>query len=143
MGGICLKSRLLLPLAFVGVLMVSSFGANRSSPREEPGRLDFLENEFALDGAFMSPEEGRARCVMNIRNVQQGMRSFQNMNGFEAGGPGLEKRKIVGPRMFVEEEPICPSGGRYRYARGKFPKVGTLYLRCSHPSHVPKQHHDW
>lgn len=123
--------------------MMASFGANRSNPREEPGNLDFLEREFDFDGVFLSPKEGRARCVMNIRNLQQGMRSFQNMNGFRPGGPGLEKGRIVGPRRFVEREPICPSGGKYRYARVKFPKVGTLYLRCSHPDHVPENHVDW
>ena len=81
---------------------------------------------------------------MNIRNAQQAMRSFQDMNGFNAGdAAGLRKSDLVGPKLFLESEPTCPSGGTYVWAEGRIPKIGALVLRCSHVEHVPAEHDEW
>ena len=80
---------------------------------------------------------------MNIRNAQQAMRSYQNMNGLTPGGAGFWKKEVGGPNLFLEFEPECPSGGNYVWAEGKFPAVGELVLRCSHDRHVPARHEDW
>lgn len=85
----------------------------------------------------------RAACIMNIRNVQQAMRSHQNMNGFSPGGQGFRNAELIGPDSFIESRPTCPSGGTYEWAEGTFPPVGELALRCSHPGHVPVTHEDW
>lgn len=129
----------LLPVAVATMLVVSVFAGNNSVPPSSPLIVDVdLTPEIDWD-----PAEARARCIMNIRNAQQGMRSFQNMNGFDAGGPGLNKKEIIGRGKFVEQEPWCPSGGRYFWAKGAFPKVGKLFLQCSHVGHKPAQHRDW
>ena len=80
---------------------------------------------------------------MQIKNVQQAMRSHQNMNGFEAGGPGLDRNEFIGPGLLLEVMPECPSGGNYIWHEGNFPDTGVLMMRCSHKDHVPSNHEDW
>ena len=89
----------------------------------------------------------RAGCIMNIRNVQQGMRSFQNMNGHSAGEtvPGA-LREIVGPGKFVESQPSCPGTGSYSYMDDELPLSGALYMSCSlsaQEKHIPTDFGDW
>ena len=89
----------------------------------------------------------RAGCIMNIRNVQQGMRSFQNMNGHNAGEsvPGALK-EIIGVGKFVESQPTCPGAGAYSYMDDELPTSGTLYMNCSLSSqekHIPTEFGDW
>ena len=89
----------------------------------------------------------RAGCIMNIRNVQQGMRSFQNMNGHSAGDivPNA-KSEIIGPGKFVESVPQCPGTGQYAFMDDSLPLSGALYASCSlsgSEKHVPSQHGDW
>ncbi len=109
-------------------------GAPRLSPKSER-RADAHERQVAA--------RNRVACVANIRNVQQAMRSHQNMNGFFAGDAGYRKADLFGPKSFIESQPSCPSGGRYDWADGTFPRVGDLALRCSHAGHVPISHEDW
>lgn len=89
----------------------------------------------------------RAGCIMNIRNVQQGMRSFQNMNGHEAGDTVVgAKTEIIGSNKFVESTPICPGSGAYTYGDDVLPLVGTLYMVCDlavGEKHVPSAYTDW
>ncbi|HBM78727.1 MAG TPA: hypothetical protein DD438_11500 [Verrucomicrobiales bacterium] len=89
----------------------------------------------------------RAGCIMNIRNVQQGMRSYQNMNGHNAGQtvPGA-LREIVGPGKFVESNPTCPSTGTYSFMDDELPLSGSLYMTCSLAAvekHAPSDFADW
>ncbi len=89
----------------------------------------------------------RAGCIMNIRNVQQGMRSFQNMNGHSAGDivPNA-KSEIIGPGKFVESVPQCPGTGQYAFMDDSLPLSGALYVSCSlsgSEKHVPSDHGDW
>ena len=87
----------------------------------------------------------RAGCIMNIRNVQQGMRSYQNMNGLIPGDT-CDPAEIVGAGKFVETTPSCPAAGSYGALSTTLPPVGTLYLTCSlaaSDSHVPSAYADW
>lgn len=86
----------------------------------------------------------RAGCIMNIRNVQQSVRSYKNMNGYDIGDT-VDWSEVIGPGKFVERTPVCPSGGTYTYVKDH-PKVGELACRCSlehSESHVPTSHEDW
>ena len=89
----------------------------------------------------------RAGCIMNIRNVQQGVRSFQNINGHNAGDTVAGARsEIIGRGKFVESTPICPGAGTYRYSDDDLPVVGDLYMTCSlsaSDKHVPSTFTDW
>lgn len=89
----------------------------------------------------------RAGCIMNIRNVQQGMRSFQNMNGHSAGDEFIgAEGEIIGTGKFVETSPSCPASGAYTIGGDNLPDVGTLYMTCSlagADGHVPSAHSDW
>ena len=93
----------------------------------------------------------RALCVMNIRNVQTGVRSFSNLYGYNPGDsvPGLQMR-VIGPGQFVEEPPACPSSGVYSYGGEEgpdmIPLVNELYVKCSLATtagHVPVNTSDW
>ncbi len=87
----------------------------------------------------------RTFCIMNIQNVQKGLRSFANINGHStrASVPGLPGM-VIGPNKFVEKPPICPSSGTYTYGDtfgpDTIPPVGEVYLKCSlgTSGHVPK-----
>ena len=81
---------------------------------------------------------------MNIRNVQQGMRSYMGMNGHSPGDRlPFTKETIVGPGNFVEIEPVCPAGGTYSWIENRHPAVGELMIQCSCPAHQPIAHQDW
>lgn len=93
----------------------------------------------------------RTACILNIRNVQQGVRSFSNLYGYSPGSSATNlKNQIIGVGRFVESTPMCPGNGVYGYgeATGEdtIPPIGTLYLTCSLEAaeeHVPKDHADW
>lgn len=83
---------------------------------------------------------GRAGCILNIRNVQQAIRGYQNMNDLKPGDP-IPWGEIFGEDKFLAK-PICPDGGSYTFLT-KFPDVGALACTCSHADHEPAQHTDW
>ena len=90
----------------------------------------------------------RAGCIIQIRNVQQGVRSYANMNGLNPGGAGAWQAKVVGAGMFVEKTPVCPAAGTYTMAADTaIPAVGTLAMTCSLAAsptlHVPGAYTDW
>ena len=91
----------------------------------------------------------RAGCIMNIRNVQQGVRSYANLNSYTAGGTVAGwKAYVIGTGMFVEKTPACPGGGTYSYATDTvIPDVGVLALSCSlaaaPDNHAPTSYSDW
>ncbi|MBG7606569.1 MAG: hypothetical protein IZT59_00830 [Verrucomicrobia bacterium] len=93
----------------------------------------------------------RTLCIMNIRNVQNGIRSFSNLYGYNPGGnvPGLQIR-IMGLGKFVEQTPSCPASGAYSYGisfgNDTVPPVGEVYLQCSlstTANHVPADITAW
>ena len=89
----------------------------------------------------------RAGCIMQIRNVQQAVRSYANMNGVNAGATvsGLNTL-VIGAGRFVEKIPACPASGSYSNLGDTVPAVGTLYMTCSlatSDTHVPGNFSDW
>ena len=89
----------------------------------------------------------RAGCIVLIRNVQQGARSYANLYGFNPGTTvtGLQSQ-IIGVGRFVEKTPACPASGTYTYLGDSLPAVGTLYMTCSlagAETHVPTAYTDW
>jgi len=103
----------------------------------------------------------RAGCVLNLRNVQVAVRSYQNVYGYAPGGSPspefgtqdiarhlLEKEYIAnGLYNAVEGNQSCPGGGTYSApARDVFPQQGNLYVTCSlvgTAQHGPNSHEDW
>ena len=91
----------------------------------------------------------RAGCILNIRSVQQGMRSYANMNGYNPGDTVTGwKALVVGTGLFVEKAPTCPQTGVYTYATDTvIPAVGTLAMTCGKAGapdlHVPAAYTDW
>jgi type II secretory pathway pseudopilin PulG len=85
----------------------------------------------------------RAGAILTIRNVQQAVRSFANMNGIDPntltvagdlpGGDPL-KDQIVGPGKFIENDPEDAdahpaSGFTFAIANADLvPDVGVLYM---------------
>lgn len=93
----------------------------------------------------------RAFCIMNIRNVQQGVRAYSYLHGFSAGGsaPNL-KSKVIGLGRYVETDPTCPSTGTYAYGgtlgENTIPNYGKLYMECDKKTsneHLPNEFSDW
>lgn len=93
----------------------------------------------------------RTLCLMNINNVQKGIRGYSNMYGYEPGSsvPSL-MNKIIGVGRFVETIPTCPNNGLYSFGLTEgadtIPQAGTLYLECSlagSHDHVPPDPSEW
>jgi hypothetical protein len=89
----------------------------------------------------------RTLCIMNLQNVQKGVRSFSNLNGYSAGATvaGLQAQ-IIGLGRFVEKMPECPGDGTYGPGGDVIPNIGTLYFNCTlaaADSHEPADTADW
>jgi len=89
----------------------------------------------------------RTLCIMNLQNVQKGVRSYSNIYGFDPGMTvtGLQT-KVIGLGKFVETAPTCPHGGTYAYGGDTIPTIGTLYINCSlqaSANHQPTNFTDW
>lgn len=72
----------------------------------------------------------RTGCIMNIRNTQQAMRSYQNTNRFVEGRSLDVSAELVGDGKFMEAWPTCPSLGLYTFG-SEIPPTGTLLMSCS------------
>lgn len=72
----------------------------------------------------------RAGCIMNIRNAQQAVRSYQNMNAATVGA-AIVLSDLVGPENFLPVSPACPESTGTYTALATVPPLGTLYLPCS------------
>jgi type II secretory pathway pseudopilin PulG len=88
----------------------------------------------------------RAACVINIRNVQTSVRSYQNLYGYN---PGTMPYADNGTQSIAEHlyqkgyitdslndaltgNRECPGGGSYEIPQEEvFPVMGKLYLSCS------------
>jgi type II secretory pathway pseudopilin PulG len=70
----------------------------------------------------------RAANIMVVRNIQQAVRSYQNMNNI-AEGAALDMTAagpIIGPGDFIENTPTHPVAGlSYNYS-ATVPAIGTL-----------------
>ena len=93
----------------------------------------------------------RSMCIMQIRNVQLGVRGYANMYNQNPGStaPGLLDN-VIGAGQFVEHTPECPSNGSYSFgaALGEdvIPPLGILYMDCSLATsheHIPREYSSW
>ncbi len=95
----------------------------------------------------------RARCIMNIRQMQVSVRAYSNLRELDPGDDVSEEfpeghllEELVGPGGFVPRLPRCPGGGMYLYGGDVIPAVGVLYMRCSlaeRDGHRPEEAWDW
>ncbi|BCU75840.1 prepilin-type N-terminal cleavage/methylation domain-containing protein [Luteolibacter sp. LG18] len=96
----------------------------------------------------------RAGCILNVRNCQQAIRSYSNLNQINPGStiPGGASRVdvLVGPGKFMENMPKCPGGGTYGGQElTTIPNQGTLLMACNvgepNPgyNHFPEHTNDW
>ena len=113
--------------------------------------LLLLSFVFPMAGAW---KEGsfRAQCILNMRNVQQGVRAYANLNGLKSGdGPASDTSvdladEIIGEDKFVERMPTCSSGGSYSFSGNEIPDPGELFMSCSlggSRNHTPQTVSDW
>lgn len=86
----------------------------------------------------------RAFCIQNIASLQKAVRSYSNMNDLRPGStiPGF-KGRIIGPGLYFESDPVCPSEGTYSYGGDVIPDTGEVYLKCSIATHEPKSSASW
>jgi type II secretory pathway pseudopilin PulG len=93
----------------------------------------------------------KAMCIVQIQNVQKGVRSFSNLYGYSPSQSvtGLQMR-VIGLGKFIEDTPECPGSGTYTYGQAfgvdTIPPVGQLYLECSLSGtngHIPSNYSDW
>ena len=89
----------------------------------------------------------RSACILNIRNVQQAMRAYCNMNQKNVGDD-LASTDFIGADLFLEQEPECPGGGTYALDNTDVvPEPGVVYMTCDFddgPSHSPTgSTNDW
>lgn len=88
----------------------------------------------------------RTGCILNIRNVQMSVRSYQNLYGYTPGGmPYAEGgTQDIAAHLFakgyisgksydaVQGYEPCAGGGHYeRLHPDVFPLAGELYINCS------------
>lgn len=94
----------------------------------------------------------RAASVLTIRNVQQAVRSYSNMNGKNAGDTVSDlSTELFGAGKFLENNPTAgthPAGLPVTYvitAATTIPQVGTLYMTASDTAYAPKSEDikDW
>jgi len=90
----------------------------------------------------------RSSCILNIRNVQQAVRSDQNIKGRGPAASGLLEAEIydaTGTKYLPS--PVCPSGGVYDFQTGgNYPAAGDLAMVCSKEitdDHKPKNNNGW
>lgn len=92
----------------------------------------------------------RAACLLNIRQVQQSIRGYANVNGLRAGDPLVPpdepQRTIIGPGNFMEKMPSCPGEGFYSFSGAVVPETGVLFMTCSlseTSKHEPEGYESW
>ena len=88
----------------------------------------------------------RAGCIMNIRNVQQAVRSYQNMYNHDVGDL-VAAGDLFGADKFLEVTPDCPDpAGGYTLSAAITP-VGALFMTCdlaaAPDNHAPASFGDW
>lgn len=86
----------------------------------------------------------RAACILNIRNVQQAVRSHQSITEKAAGEP-IVWSQIIGDQGYLNYPPVCPSGGTYQPV-ATYPVAGALAYPCNVPaflSHTPMDTAGW
>lgn len=81
----------------------------------------------------------RAKCILNISNVQKAVRSYQNLYELEVAD-ALANATIMGTGKMLETVPGCPTTtGTYTFL-AVVPAIGTPYLTCSLAGSAASQH---
>lgn len=89
----------------------------------------------------------RAASILQIRNVQQAVRSYANMNGLnptDAPAGGSVKAVVIGPGLFIENDPTVAgahpaSGVAFTIADDTIiPDIGTLYMTANDAKYAPE-----
>lgn len=91
--------------------------------------LGLISVLFIGVGAYKEGSD-RAKCILNITNVQKAVRSYQNMYEKNVTDT-LLYTSLYGDNKMLATEPTCPSGGTYT-AAGAIPATGTAYLTCDY-----------
>ncbi|RYD30882.1 MAG: hypothetical protein EOP87_15825 [Verrucomicrobiaceae bacterium] len=82
----------------------------------------------------------RAASILQIRNVQQAVRSYANMNGKNPGDTSaIAKTDIFGEGKFITNDPTAttakhPAGSKFKYtidAPTTVPEIGVLYMEVT------------
>jgi prepilin-type N-terminal cleavage/methylation domain-containing protein len=94
----------------------------------------------------------RAICIVNIQNVQKGVRGYANLNDIAPGTTvaGL-KAQVIGMGRFVEAIPTCVARGIYSFGETSggedtIPQIGELYMNCDLQiieKHLPVNFSNW
>lgn len=87
----------------------------------------------------------RAKCILNITNVQKAARSYQNLYELKQGDALVADQTFVGTGKLLEAMPDCPSGGEYEPS-AVVTEIGTPYLTCSMADthdHAPNSTDGW
>lgn len=82
----------------------------------------------------------RAGCILNIRNVQQAVRSHANMTDLNATD-ALLIATITGTGNFIEVAPVCPNDGAVYGYGTVVGDIGVLYAACGNADAVIKATH--
>ncbi|MFK7851913.1 MAG: hypothetical protein AB8D78_13135 [Akkermansiaceae bacterium] len=91
----------------------------------------------------------RAASILQIRQVQQAVRSYSNLNGKNPGDndPNL-RLQIFGAGRFIEVDPTItshPAGGAYTYEIAtptSIPDLGELYMKTGGTGLEPASYYD-
>lgn len=85
----------------------------------------------------------RAQCVLNVRNVQNAVRSYANMYEYKVGDSFDSTLIMGGADKMIPVSPACKtSGASYTYET-TVPDVGVPFAVCSESKHAPKSTSGW
>ena len=85
----------------------------------------------------------RAASILQIRNVQQAVRSYSNMNGLNPGGAMVARPTSsaqASSSRTIRQPALTRLGGFRTYtiaAPTVIPAIGTLYMTASDPEYAP------
>jgi prepilin-type N-terminal cleavage/methylation domain-containing protein len=89
----------------------------------------------------------RAASILQIRNAQQAVRSYANMNGKNPGEPDANVvTEVFGPGKFIETNPVGsahPAGSSVSYIYGpagttNIPILGHLFIEADDAQYMPE-----
>lgn len=115
-------------------------------------RTEFLKNGHIIRRAtiliwlpmfvLFADHRGRAAhelggCVLNVRNIQQAMRSHQGVRGMSVGNP-IDVNEVIGPGRYLDSYvKNCPSGQPYRI-KSYHTNMGEIAAECPNPEHLKR-----
>ena len=104
-----------------------------------------LVSVLFIGGRAWKKGADRSGCIMNLRNVQQAVRSHQNLNDLNVGATIDIASDLIGADNYLQTTPVCPGAGSYTLG-SEIPDLGTLVMECSlstSDGHVPGSIAGW